>query len=132
MVKRVYKKLNNIHMVGIGGTGMSGIAEVLLNMDYNISGTDIEESEVTQRLARFGAKISIGHSAEKVEWADVVVASEFENHVGGGVYSEVHYALINKIPVLCLRDGKLYPVIDAKEVNRQDQKVRFAKLLIQE
>ncbi|GAF97657.1 unnamed protein product, partial [marine sediment metagenome] len=58
MVKRVYKKLNNIHMVGIGGTGMNGIAEVLLNMDYNISGTDIEESEVTQRLARLGAKIS--------------------------------------------------------------------------
>ena len=75
MVKRIYKKLNNIHMVGIGGTGMSGIAEVLLNMDYNISGTDIEESEVTQRLVRLGAKISIGHNAEKVEGADVVVIS---------------------------------------------------------
>jgi len=62
-------------MVGIGGTGMSGIAEVLLNLDYNISGTDIEQSEVTQRLARFGAKISIGHKAEKVEGADVVVIS---------------------------------------------------------
>jgi len=75
VVKRVYKKLNNIHMVGIGGTGMSGIAEVLLNQGYNISGTDIEKSEVTQRLARFGAKISIGHKAEKVEGADVVVIS---------------------------------------------------------
>ena len=96
MVKRVYKKLNNIHMVGIGGTGMSGIAEVLLNMDYNISGTDIEESDVTQRLAHFGAKISIGHSAEKVEGADVVVISSAikKNNV------EVEEARHRKIPVI--------------------------------
>ena len=96
MVKRVYKKLNNIHMVGIGGTGMSGIAEVLLNMDYNISGTDIEESEVTQRLARLGAKISIGHKAEKVEGADVVVISSAikKNNV------EVEEARRRKIPVI--------------------------------
>jgi len=83
-------------MVGIGGTGMSGIAEVLLNMDYNISGTDIEESEVTQRLARFGAKISIGHKAEKVEGADVVVISSAikKNNV------EVEEARRRKIPVI--------------------------------
>ncbi|TET70661.1 MAG: UDP-N-acetylmuramate--L-alanine ligase [Candidatus Aminicenantes bacterium] len=92
----MYKKLNNIHMVGIGGTGMSGIAEVLLNMDYNISGTDIEESEVTQRLARFGAKISIGHKAEKIEGADVVVISSAikKNNV------EVEEARRRKIPVI--------------------------------
>lgn len=96
MVKRIYKKLNNIHMVGIGGTGMSGIAEVLLNMDYNISGTDIEESEVTQRLTRFGAKISIGHKAEKIEGADVVVISSAikKNNV------EVEEARRRKIPVI--------------------------------
>ena len=96
MVKRVYKKLNNIHMVGIGGTGMSGIAEVLLNLDYNISGTDIEKSEVTQRLARFGAKISIGHKAEKVEGADVVVISSAikKDNV------EVEEARRRKIPVI--------------------------------
>jgi len=83
-------------MVGIGGTGMSGIAEVLLNMDYNISGTDIEESEVTQRLARFGAKISIGHKAEKIEGADVVVISSAikKNNV------EVEEARRRKIPVI--------------------------------
>ena len=96
MVKRVYKKLNNIHMVGIGGTGMSGIAEVLLNLDYNISGTDIEQSEVTQRLARFGAKISIGHKAEKVEGADVVVISSAIKK--GNV--EVEEARRRKIPVI--------------------------------
>ena len=67
-----------------------------------------------------------------VKWADVVVASEYKGHIGGGVYSEVHYALINKIPVFCLRDGNLYPVIDAKEVDPQNSKVRFAKLIIQE
>jgi len=83
-------------MVGIGGTGMSGIAEVLLNMDYNISGTDIEESEVTQRLARLGAKISIGHKAEKIEGADVVVISSAikKNNV------EVEEARRRKIPVI--------------------------------
>lgn len=83
-------------MVGIGGTGMSGIAEVLLNLDYNISGTDIEKSEVTQRLARFGAKISIGHKAEKVEGADVVVISSAikKDNV------EVEEARRRKIPVI--------------------------------
>ena len=83
-------------MVGIGGTGMSGIAEVLLNLDYNISGTDIEQSEVTQRLARFGAKISIGHKAKKVEGADVVVISSAikKDNV------EVAEARRRKIPVI--------------------------------
>jgi UDP-N-acetylmuramate--alanine ligase len=96
VAKRVYKKLNNIHMVGIGGTGMNGIAEVLLNLDYNISGTDIEQSEVTQRLARLGAKISIGHKAEKVEGADVVVISSAikKDNV------EVAEARRRKIPVI--------------------------------
>jgi UDP-N-acetylmuramate--alanine ligase len=96
VAKRVYKKLNNIHMVGIGGTGMNGIAEVLLNLDYSISGTDIEQSEVTQRLARLGAKISIGHKAEKVEGADVVVISSAikKDNV------EVAEARRRKIPVI--------------------------------
>jgi UDP-N-acetylmuramate--alanine ligase len=75
LVKPTYNKLKNIHMVGIGGTGMNGIAEVLLNLGYGISGTDINENEATQRLARLGAKISIGHSADKVRGADVVVIS---------------------------------------------------------
>ncbi len=62
-------------MVGIGGTGMSGIAEVLLNLGYSVSGTDITTNEATERLSRLGAKISIGHQAERVEGADVVVVS---------------------------------------------------------
>ncbi len=69
------RKLKHIHMVGIGGTGMNGIAEVLLNLGYRISGSDIAENESTRRLAGLGAEISIGHKAGLVEGADVVVIS---------------------------------------------------------
>ncbi|MDH4217458.1 MAG: UDP-N-acetylmuramate--L-alanine ligase [Candidatus Aminicenantes bacterium] len=75
MVKPTYIKLKNIHLIGIGGTGMNGIAEVLLNIGYVVSGTDIQENEATERLAHLGAKISIGHAAEKVRGVDVVVIS---------------------------------------------------------
>ncbi len=83
-------------MVGIGGTGMNGIAEVLLNMDYKISGTDIAKTEVTQRLAQLGAEISIGHEAKKVEGADVVVISSAikQDNV------EIEEARRRKIPVI--------------------------------
>ncbi len=96
MGQHVYRKINHIHMVGIGGTGMNGIAEVLLNMDYKISGTDIAETEVTQRLAHIGAEISIGHKAEKIEGADVVVISSAikDDNV------EVEEARRRKIPVI--------------------------------
>ncbi|MGB9835538.1 MAG: UDP-N-acetylmuramate--L-alanine ligase [Candidatus Saccharicenans sp.] len=62
-------------MVGIGGTGMCGIAEVLLNLGYQVSGSDLQENEATARLARLGAKIFIGHAAENVTGAEVVVIS---------------------------------------------------------
>jgi UDP-N-acetylmuramate--alanine ligase len=62
-------------MIGIGGTGMNGIAEVLLNLGYTVSGTDLGKNEATQRLKRLGATISYGHTAEKVHGADVVVIS---------------------------------------------------------
>jgi UDP-N-acetylmuramate--alanine ligase len=75
MVKRGYRKLKHIHMVGIGGTGMNGIAEVLLNLGYTVSGSDIQENEATQRLARLGALIAYGHRPENVGGADVVVIS---------------------------------------------------------
>jgi UDP-N-acetylmuramate--alanine ligase len=75
MTKKGYRKLNLIHMVGIGGTGMNGIAEVLLNLGYKVSGSDLQDNEATQRLTRLGAVISIGHKAENVKAADVVVIS---------------------------------------------------------
>lgn len=68
-------KVKHIHFVGIGGIGMSGIAEVLLNLGYEISGSDAQSSDATQRLAQLGAKIAIGHAAENIGQADVVVTS---------------------------------------------------------
>ncbi|MCK4263913.1 MAG: UDP-N-acetylmuramate--L-alanine ligase, partial [Candidatus Aminicenantes bacterium] len=83
-------------MIGIGGTGMNGIAEVLFNLGYKVSGTDINENEATQRLVSLGVEISIGHKAEKVEGADVVVISSAikEDNV------EVGEARRQKIPVI--------------------------------
>jgi len=68
-------KVKRIHFVGIGGAGMSGIAEVLLNLDYKVSGSDLADGAVTKRLKNLGAKVCIGHSAENVEQTDVVVIS---------------------------------------------------------
>jgi len=75
MVKQVYRRLKRIHLVGIGGTGMSGIAEVLLNLGYKVSGSDLQANEATERLSRLGAEINIGHRKENVHGADVVVIS---------------------------------------------------------
>ncbi|MFO7605163.1 MAG: UDP-N-acetylmuramate--L-alanine ligase [Desulfurivibrionaceae bacterium] len=69
------KKSKHIHFVGIGGVGMSGIAEVLLNLGYGVSGSDLRESATTRRLEAKGGKISLGHRAEAVEGAGVVVTS---------------------------------------------------------
>ncbi|QSX33994.1 UDP-N-acetylmuramate--L-alanine ligase [Shewanella avicenniae] len=69
------RRVRRIHFVGIGGAGMGGIAEVLLNEGYQISGSDIAANAVTERLASFGAKIVIGHTAEAVMNVDVVVVS---------------------------------------------------------
>ena len=72
----MFRKRNvAIHFVGIGGIGMSGIAEVLLNLGYPVSGSDLKASEVTRRLVSLGAKIQLGHSPEQVAAVDVVVVS---------------------------------------------------------
>ncbi|MCW8826743.1 MAG: UDP-N-acetylmuramate--L-alanine ligase [Gammaproteobacteria bacterium] len=67
--------IRNIHMVGIGGAGMSGIAEVLLNLGYRVSGSDLRTNRVTERLQAMGAQIHIGHSDSNIEDCDVVVIS---------------------------------------------------------
>ena len=69
------KKAKHIHFVGIGGIGMSGIAEVLLNLGYRVSGSDLRESDITRRLSSMGGDIFKGHRAEWTEGADVVVTS---------------------------------------------------------
>ncbi len=71
----MFAKIQRIHFVGIGGIGMSGIAEVLLNLGYKISGSDLKTSPVTQRLASLGAQTFEGHQATNVRGADVVVTS---------------------------------------------------------
>ncbi|EON12585.1 MULTISPECIES: UDP-N-acetylmuramate--L-alanine ligase [Pandoraea] len=67
--------VKHIHFVGIGGSGMSGIAEVLLNLGYQVSGSDLGDNAVTQRLAGLGARIARGHAAEHIEGADAIVVS---------------------------------------------------------
>ncbi|MGS0827356.1 UDP-N-acetylmuramate--L-alanine ligase [Shewanella sp. 0m-8] len=69
------RRVKHIYFVGIGGAGMGGIAEVLVNEGYQLSGSDIAESAVTQRLAQLGATIYIGHDASQVKGVDVVVVS---------------------------------------------------------
>jgi UDP-N-acetylmuramate--alanine ligase len=71
----MFAKIQHVHFVGIGGIGMSGIAEVLLNLGYNVSGSDLKSSAVTQRLAALGATTFEGHRAENIAGAEVVVAS---------------------------------------------------------
>ncbi|WP_225032471.1 UDP-N-acetylmuramate--L-alanine ligase [Paraburkholderia sp. XV] len=67
--------VKHIHFVGIGGAGMSGIAEVLVNLGYQVSGSDLSRNAVTERLAALGARIAIGHDAENIEGANAVVVS---------------------------------------------------------
>src|SRR5687767_2843394 len=69
------RRIHRIHFVGIGGVGMSGIAEVLLNLGYEVQGSDLKRNDVTHRLERLGATILIGHAAENVGSADVLVVS---------------------------------------------------------
>jgi len=71
----MYGRIKKIHFVGIGGIGMSGIAELLLNQGYRVSGSDLRESDTTKRLAELGGEIIIGHNAENITEVDVVVTS---------------------------------------------------------
>ncbi len=75
MIEMFRGKVRQVHFVGIGGTGMCGIAEVLLNMGFEVTGSDLREGEVVQRLRSLGAKVFIGHSPDNVAGSDVVVRS---------------------------------------------------------
>ncbi len=89
-------KVKNIHFVGIGGSGMSGIAEVLINLDFNVSGSDLASNVTTKRLTAFGATVYQGHAAENVQDADVVVVSSAVNEEN----PEVKAARAKNIPVV--------------------------------
>ena len=90
------RRIHNIHFVGIGGAGMSGIAEVLLNQGYAITGSDIAEGATTRRLQKLGATVHIGHRAENVEQADVVVVSTAIDRSN----AEIQTAIERRIPII--------------------------------
>ena len=90
------RRINTIHFVGIGGSGMGGIAEVLINLGYRVQGSDLRASGVTERLSQQGARIIIGHASSNITGADVVVVS-------GAVPAdncEIAAALAERIPVV--------------------------------
>lgn len=90
------RRINSIHFVGIGGSGMGGIAEVLLNLGYRVQGSDLKPNTVTARLIELGAQIAFGHDAKNIVGADVVVVSSAVSHEN----SEVARALEQRIPVV--------------------------------
>src|SRR2546425_1399984 len=92
----MFKRYQQIHFVGIGGSGMSGIAEILLNLGYRVTGSDQKRNDAIERLAELGAKIFIGHQAANVEGAHVVVYSS----AGSRDNVEVQVARQRQIPTI--------------------------------
>jgi len=90
------RRIGTIHFVGIGGSGMGGIAEVLLNLGYSVQGSDLKPNAVTERLQQLGARISIGHRPENAAGADVVVTSS----AVATDNPEVQAALARRVPVV--------------------------------
>lgn len=107
---KTFGTLKNIHMVGIGGIGMSGIAELLLNLNYSISGSDIKRTDVTERLSELGARIFLGHNAENIINADVVVYSS---------------AVKNDNPEIIEAKEKSIPVIPRAEMLAELMRLKF-------
>src|SRR5258705_10055104 len=89
-------KVKRVHFVGIGGSGMSGIAEVLANLGFEVSGSDLNDNAVTRRLKKLGAKVMQGHAAENIANADAVVVSSAVRDDN----PEVMAARAHKIPVV--------------------------------
>ncbi|KGF82674.1 UDP-N-acetylmuramate--alanine ligase [Massilia sp. JS1662] len=89
-------KIKHIHFVGIGGSGMSGIAEVLLNLGYKVSGSDLASNAASQRLQQLGADVRIGHAAQNIAGADAVVTSTAVNEAN----PEVVAARAAKVPIV--------------------------------
>lgn len=93
---RGMRRIRRIHFVGIGGAGMCGIAEVLANQGYAVSGSDLKPSPVTERLSQCGVSISIGHAEEHVTGADVVVVSSAIDPTN----PEIRWAHDHRVPVV--------------------------------
>ena len=106
----MFAKIQRIHFVGIGGIGMSGIAEVLLNLGYKVSGSDLRSSTVTQRLASLGAMVFEGHRAENIVGAEVVVASS---------------AIVPENPEICHAHALHIPVIQRAEMLAELMRLKY-------
>ncbi|WP_428355451.1 UDP-N-acetylmuramate--L-alanine ligase [Methyloprofundus sp.] len=96
IIQQRLTNMQKIHFVGVGGTGMSGIAEVMSNLGCQVSGSDIKESPVTERLRKAGVNVFIGHEQQNVADVDVLVTSTAVNKSN----VEVQYAYKNRIPVI--------------------------------
>ena len=92
----MYKKTKNIHFVGIGGIGMSGIAELLFNLGYRVTGSDMRVSETARRLERLGIRVNYGHEERFSDGADVVVTSSAIDPEN----PEVKNAMEHHVPVI--------------------------------
>ena len=90
------RRIKRIHFIGIGGVGMCGIAEVLLNQGYQISGSDLRQSTVTQHLSNMGAEVYLGHASENVDNVDVVVVSTAIDQTN----PEIKNAIEKRIPIV--------------------------------
>ena len=84
--------LGTVHFIGIGGIGMSGIAELLVNLGYDVTGSDAHRSPVTDRLTALGVRVDYGHAPSHVEGADVVVVSSAIRQSNAEVAEAVGYA----------------------------------------
>ena len=99
----MYKRSYHIHFVGIGGIGMSGIAELLLNLGHQVSGSDIQETEITRRLETLGATISHSHQPQQVAGADAVVVSsaiDSDNPEVAAANMDYHIPVIRRAEML--------------------------------
>jgi len=92
----VKHKVRHIHFVGIGGSGMSGIAEVLLNLGYQVSGSDLADNAATRRLRELGARVSLSHAPAHIDGADAVVVSSAVH----GDNPEVRAARARRVPLV--------------------------------
>jgi len=104
-------RVRKVHFVGIGGIGMSGIAEVLLNLGYRVSGSDLAESDTTHRLQKLGAEFFLGHRAENLREADVVVTSS---------------AVRRDNPEVLAAQGRLIPVIPRAEMLAELMRMKYS------
>jgi len=109
-MEEIFNKVKKIHLVGIGGSGMSSIAEVLLNLGYQVSGSDIKNSAVIERLRNLGAKIFIGHKTGNVKDVDVVVYSS---------------AIKNNNPEIITAKKKNIPVIPRIEMLAEIARMKY-------